>query len=351
VPASTPRRPLRTRPIPGTGPYRVARLVRGRLALLTRNPYFRPRPDEGRPDGFADRVAMTMGKERANLAATERGQLDLVRLLETATARRLAALRTRVGTRLHSGSFALTEYAWLNTRAPPFDDPRVRRALNLAIDRGKVADLVGGPDAGSPTCQLLPVGLPGYRPTCPFTRGSPAAGAAAAPDRAEARRLITASGARGAAVEVWTYRDRRRLGRHLVGVLGGLGFRARLRVFAKGEGEIAAVFDRRDRPQVGIMGWVADFPESAGFLRALVSCDGGFNLSHFCDRGVDAAIDRAEAAGGVGPAWERVERRIAAHAPIVPLVNRRLVAVTSARAGNVQFHPLAGVLLDQMWVR
>ena len=70
-----------------------------------------------------------------------------------------------------------------------------------------------------------------------------------------------------------------------------------------------------------------------------------------CDRRVDAAINRAQAAGGTGAAWQRVERRIAAHAPLVPLISRRQVAVTSARAGNVQFHPLTGVLLDQIWVR
>ena len=248
---------------------------------------------------------MTMGEESANLSAAERGQLDLVRLFATASSERFAALRTPIGARLHSGSFAMTEYAWLNTQSPPFDDPRVRRALNLAIDRGKVAELTGGREAGSPTCQVLPVGLPGYRPVCPFTLAPSPSGAWAAPDRAEARRLITASGSRGTPVEVWTYRDRRELGRHLAGVLRDLGFRTRLRVFAEGEEEIAAVFDRRQRSQVGIMGWVADFPESAGFLRTLVACDGGFNLSHFCDRRVDAAINRAQAAGGTGAAWQR----------------------------------------------
>jgi ABC-type transport system substrate-binding protein len=242
------------------------------------------------------------------------------------------------------------EYAWLNVRAAPFNDPRVRRALNLAVDRGRVADLTGGREAGSPTCQLLPAALPGYRPTCPFAVARSPAGGWVAPDRAEAERLVAASGARGVPVEVWTYTERRELGLYLAGVLKDLGFHSRLRVFAKGEHLIAAVFDRRQRSQVGIMGWFADFPEPAGFMRALVACDGGLNLSHFCEPAIDAAIT-APRAHGPGQRGGRVERRIASSAPLVPLVTHRLLVVTSARAGNVRIHPLNGVLLEQIWVR
>jgi hypothetical protein len=77
-----------------------------------------------------------------------------------------------------------------------------------------------------------------------------------------------------------------------------------------------------------------------------------FNLSHFCDRRVDAAIDRAQAGGaGARAAWERIERQIARSAPAVPFTNRRLVAVTSRRTGDGQFHPILGVLLDHVGAR
>jgi hypothetical protein len=35
----------------------------------------------------------------------------------------------------------------------------------------------------------------------------------------------------------------------------------------------------------------------------------------------------------------------------VPLITGRTAVITSRRAGNVQFLPLTGVLLDQVWVR
>jgi hypothetical protein len=68
-------------------------------------------------------------------------------------------------------------------------------------------------------------------------------------------------------------------------------------------------------------------------------------------RGIDTAIDSAQAAGAAaGDAWRRIGLRIAAQAPVVRLRNLRLVAVVSKRAGNVRFSPLTSALFEQMGV-
>ena len=354
TPADTPRIPLRIHPPPGTGPYRIEQIVPDRRALLTRNPYFESAERE-RPAGFADRVEVEMGDERDQAEDVERGRLDVATVYAPATGA-TAALRTRLGARLRSGPFAMTEYAWLNTSAPPFDDQRVRQALNLAVDRGRIVDLTGGTESADPTCQLLPPGLPGYRPVCSFTLAPSPAGAWKGADRARAQALIAQSGARGTPIEVWAWPERASVGRYLAQVLTGLGFPAHVRVFkglgGKGLGEsIEAVGRPGERPQIGLGGWIADSPDPAAFLRALIGCDAEFNLSSFCDPAIDTAITRAEAAEAEGSsAWQRIERQVAQRAPVVPLTTRRYVVVTSSRAGNVQFHPLYGVLLDQIWV-
>jgi peptide/nickel transport system substrate-binding protein len=356
TPADTPRTPLRTHPPPGTGPYRIEQIIPNRRALLARNPYFEA-AERDRPAGFADRVEVEMGDERDQAEDVERGRLDVATVYAPATGA-TAALRTRLGARLRSGPFAMTEFAWLNTSAPPFDDQRVRQALNLAVDRGRIVDLTGGTESADSTCQLLPPGLPGYRPVCSFTLAPSPAGAWKGVDLARAQALIARSGARGTPIEVWAWPARASVGRYLAEVLTGLGLPARVRVFkgrgssAAGLGEsIEAVGRPGERPQIGLNGWIADSPDSAAFLRALIGCEGELNLSSFCDQAIDTAIARAEAAGAEGSsAWQRIERQIAQRAPVVPLTTRRYVVVISSRAGNVQFHLLNGVLLDQIWV-
>lgn len=349
TPADTPRTVLRDAPPPGTGPYRLDQVVPDRGAVLTRNPYF-DTARQSAPPGFADRIEVEMGDEREQADAVEENRLDVGTVFAPASGS-TAALRTRLGARVYSGAYAMTEYAWLNTKAPPFDDPSVRRALNLAVDRARVVDLTGGPESADPTCQLLAPGLPGYRPVCSFTVASSPAGAWTGPDPARADQLIAKSGAGGTPVEVWTWPDRASTGRYLAEVLTGLGFPAHARVFKDIGEELMAAQQPGEHPQIGLNGWIADSPDSALFLRTLIGCGGDFNLSAFCDPAIDAAIDRAEAAGPEGSSsWQRIERQIAESAPVVPLTTRRYVLVTSARAGNVQFNPFYGVLLDQIWV-
>jgi peptide/nickel transport system substrate-binding protein len=103
--------------------------------------------------------------------------------------------------RVHPVPEQATELMFLNVLRPPFDDVRVRQALNYAVDRKRVAALRGSAFA-RPTCQLVPPTVSGYRPYCPYTAAPDASGDWKAPDLAKARALIRASGTRGQKVVV-----------------------------------------------------------------------------------------------------------------------------------------------------
>ena len=351
VPAGTPARAARTRAVPGTGPYTIERWVPGKGGLLVRNPHFDV-SSRDRPDGFPDEIAIQIEKPRAQVAAVERGAADIALLPREI--RGVTALRRRYGARLRTDPNLGTGYAFLNVRTPPFDDPRVRRALNYAVDRERVAKLFGSREIHQPTCQLLPPYFPGYVPTCRYTVNPNPAGTWIGPDLATARRLVAASGTRGMKVEFWGARPWGAVGRYFRSLLNALGYRGELRTFddlylisesASGE--------PRPRPQLGLWGWGAISTAPYDFLRWLVSCGGDFNLSRFCDPKLDALMKRAARARGTEATelWRRVESSLADQAPTVPLASDNNISLTAARVGNYQYHPLWGPLIEQLWVR
>ena len=176
--------PTDSGPIPGTGPYRIARYVPNELVDLRRNPHFRERAPAARPDGFPDRIVWEIGRDPAqSVDDVIAGRADFTE--DHLTSTQLKTLRLQSPDRLHTGTIAGTEFAWLNTRARPFDDIQVRRALAFAVDRGALARQWPG---ARPLCQILPATVPGHVPYCPYTRRPNQAGEWSAPDLARARR-------------------------------------------------------------------------------------------------------------------------------------------------------------------
>jgi peptide/nickel transport system substrate-binding protein len=253
-----------------------------------------------------------------------------------------------------------TTFAFLNTRVPPFDDVRVRRAVSYAADRAAFARAVGGPDRAQPTCQVLPPNFPGYRPYCPFTLRPGPSGVWSHPDPPKARRLVAASGTRGAKVTVWIPANRRPEGRLFVTLLSQLGYPARPK-YLDNDPYYTEIGDPRQRIQAGVLSWQADFPAAwdfiAFFFRCPVQASGAnTNPSQFCDPGIDRQINRALALEATDPAaatslWSRLDREVVDRAPMVPLVNPKQVDFLSSRVGNYEYNPQLGMLLDQLWVR
>jgi peptide/nickel transport system substrate-binding protein len=268
------------------------------------------------------------------------------------------ALELAAPNRVHAGPAPTTSYLFVNVRARPFNDTRVRRALSFAVDRRRMVELAGGSGLASLSCQVLPPGLPGYAPTCPFTRDASPGGRWSAPDLERARRLIAASGTRGARVQVWGLPKYAAVTRYAGEVLRRLGYRVRVRVPSIA-GFFDYVNDSRHHAQVGFTGWIADYltPSSffdpfrcAHFVRNSRTNE---NVSQFCDHAVDAGYDAALAARGAGAnaRWAALDRRVSAAAPAIPLFNRRTLLLVSDRVGNAQMQQQLGPLLDQFWVR
>jgi YVTN family beta-propeller protein len=347
VPVGTPARDVGSHPVPATGPYMIAAYRKERYVRLERNPAFHEWSAEAQPNGYPDvivwRFGSTSGQEAMKIV--ERGDADYALPGYVAPAQ-LNRIATRYPSQLHVSTGPLTSHFFLNGRVPPFDDVRVRRAVNLAFDREAFVRQTTSSLVASPTCQLLPPASPGFRRHCPY-----GAGGAASLDAA--RRLVRSSETAGDRVAVWVPSPVAAQGRYMVSVLDSLGYRARLRAVAP-DRYFQEVLVPTTRAQVAYYSWGALYPSAASFLQEQFAC--GAFVPGFCNRRIDAEIDRASAVQAHDPPaatllWQQVEQDILAQAPVVPTSNPRNVDFVSKRLGNYQYHPRWGFLITQAWVK
>ena len=130
LPAHVPLAEHRSRCI-GTGPFKFKEWKRGQSVELVRNPdYF----VKGRP--YLDGVRYTVIVERGTrVAALQAGQIDVAYPGETTLSIAEQLRKAVPGMVLTETASNVSENLLLNTRKPPFNNVKVRRALSFAIDR------------------------------------------------------------------------------------------------------------------------------------------------------------------------------------------------------------------------
>lgn len=364
VPEGVPWHDVGRRPVPATGPYMIESYLPGRSLRLVRNPYFRAWSRAAQPDGYVDAIELRLGLAGDRIvSAIERGSLDwgIYDVPFAPPSDRLHEILTRHPALVHANALPEVSYLIMNTREPPFDDVRVRRALNFAIDRNVLVERNGGPELARPTCQTLPPGIPGYRRYCPYTVNPDPTGAYSGPDVAKAARLVDKSGTRGMRVRVLTDPGAPDTA-HVVAVLRRLGYRASAWPVA-GERYNRLASNSRNRVQISVGGTITDYPAASNIIATWLSCgsyrpqsDLNGNRAAFCDPTVEAMVKRARRLEASRPEaaerlWSRIDRAIVDRAPWLPTVNLRTIDFVSERVDNYLFHPQWGMLLDQLRIR
>jgi peptide/nickel transport system substrate-binding protein len=355
--------------LPATGPYKIASYDAKRgVVRLVRNPRFRLWSAAAQPDGFPDRIVERYGYTgESAVRAVERGKADLTAdgPDQTWSPQLASGLSTRYASRLFSAPHSVTAAVWLNTRRAPFDDLRVRRAFQFAVDRNHLLALAGGPGTARIGCQVLPPNTDGYRAYCPYTVHPNGAGTYTGPDLAKARQLVAASGTKGQRITLWFYDIPigRRNGAYLVSVLRSLGYDARLETVPH-----TGSAWRPDR-QAGVGGWSSDYPAAGQFFLPIFTCRSyspdpnvNVNTAGLCNRRIDAEINRARSLQVSDPPtasalWTKIDHEITDLAPWVVLRAGNAVDFTSQRVGNytpcwlAYWNGTTGACLDQLWVR
>ncbi|MBY5458422.1 ABC transporter substrate-binding protein [Rhizobium leguminosarum] len=254
------------------------------------------------------------------------------------------------GEQLHTG------YITLNTKVKPFDNVKVRQALNMAINKDRITRILNG--RATPANQPLPPLMPGYDKA--FT--------GYAYDVAKAKALLAEAGYPDGFETVLysTNTDPQpRIAQAIQQDLAAIGVKAEVRALAQAN-VISAGGTEGEAPMIwsGGMAWIADFPDPSNFYGPILGCagavPGGWNWSWYCNADLDkravaadSMSDPAKAAERTA-AWGKIFTDIMADAPWVPVINERRVVAKSLRMGgadNIYIDPTRVINYDAIYVK
>jgi peptide/nickel transport system substrate-binding protein len=326
VPPGTPMRDQSFDPPPATGPYAITSAgLRG--WNYQRNPEWQG--SDGKlmpqiPGGHVDRIDISVIRnQQTQVKELKDGRLDW--LFDPPPANRTRDVAAgNDGMQLRSEPTLSTYYFWLNTQKAPFDDLKVRQAVNYAVDPAALRRIYSG--QLETTDQILPPGMSGYRKFDLYPH-----------DMQKARRLMREADPSDRQITVWTDSEspNNLAGIYYASVLEDLGFHVQLKIVP-----VFAYFTkigshRTANLDTGFADWYQDYPHPSDFFEPLLAAKptpfDNSNFAHlvatYLNRKV-AALDRRS-----GPvdeaAYAKLDRDYMKLAPIVPYGTRILDAAFS----------------------
>jgi len=316
----------------GTGAFSLLEWKLGQRLVFQKNPdYF----NQGLP--YLDGITFEVGQDPSvALLRLEKGEVDIAgdgvppaRFLQFRKDPKFKDMLV-VGDQLHTG------YLTLKTTLAPFDNLKVRQAVNMAISKDRIVRIING--RATPANQPLPPAMPGYDEAY---EGYPY-------DVEGAKKLLAEAGFKdGFDTELYVMNTdpQPRIAQSIQQDLAKVGIRAQIKSLAQAN-VIAAGSEKDQAPMVwsGGMAWIADFPDPSNFWGPILGCagavEGGWNWSLYCNKELDALAAKAD--GMAKPEqeaerialWKKIFIDTMADAPWVPIFNEQRFSVRSARMGG-----------------
>ncbi|GIK98641.1 MAG: peptide ABC transporter substrate-binding protein [Alphaproteobacteria bacterium] len=319
-----------THPV-GTGAFKLREWTLGQRVVFERNPdYYR----EGVP--YLDEITFEIGQEpTVALLRLQRGEVDILGDgIPPAQFAEVMADPANEGLIVEGGQLH-TGYVTMNVTQPPFDDVRVRQAVNMAINKDRVVRIIN--NRAVPANQPLPPAMPGYDTAY---EGYPF-------DVAKAKELLAEAGhPDGFATELYAMNTdpNPRIAQAIQQDLAQIGITAELKSLA--QATVIEAGGNGTAPMIwsGGMAWIADFPDPSNFYGPILGCggavEGGWNWAKYCNEALDARAAEADAMVGDDKAaarleaWRSIFIDIMKDAPWAPVFNEQRFTMHSARLGG-----------------
>ena len=343
VPGDTPFRNMTRNPPPGVGPYKITSSVPNRGFTLEKVPEFADFGIEDVPTGHLDKIDVTIVKNQ------QRQTDDIINnevdyLIDPPPADRMREVQDKADGRFEPYVTNSTYYVFMNTREKPFDDERVRQAVNFAIDKRAMQRIFGGLLA--PSCNFLPPGMKGYQKIEPCPYGDPTQ----EPDLEKARQLIQEAGAEGTQVTVWGNDEdpSKPVTEYVADVMNQIGLDARPRI-VEASVYFQTIGNQKTKAQAGFANWFQDFPHPANFMflinGASIQETNNQNFGNVDDQEINDLIDGADKNTDLDAAatdYAEADRLAVERGYIAPYGNRQLTKLVSDRVywESVVAHPV-----------
>jgi len=314
----------------GTGAFKFVEWVPGQNIKLERNKdYYRA----GVP--YLDNVTFEFGQDpTVAVLRLKKGEIDIVgdgippaqfaEIMADPASKDLIA----EGNQLHTG------YVTMNVTQAPFDNVKVRQAVNMAINKERIVRLIN--NRAVPASQALPPAMPGYNAD---NKGYPY-------DPEAAKKLLAEAGATEISTELYAMNvdPNPRIAQAIQQDLAAVGIKADIKSLA--QAEVIAAGGAGKAPMIwsGGMAWIADFPDPANFYYGILGCagavDGGWNWSRYCNKALDERAAKADAmvkgdqaAARIGE-WKAIFDDVLKDAPWAPIFNEKRFTYHSERLGG-----------------
>lgn len=316
----------------GTGAFKLADWTIGQKLVFEKNAdYWRP----GVP--YLDSITFEVGQEPiVALLRLQKGEVDVPgdgippAKFNEVMGNPDEAKQVVEGGQLHTG------YITLNVEMAPFDKVEVRQAINMAINKDRIVQMING--RATPATQPLPPSMPGYTKDYagyPF-------------DPAKAKEMLAEAGLPdGFETELYVMNTdpNPRIAQAIQQDLAAIGVKADIKALAQAN-VIEAGGTPKTAPMIwsGGMAWIADFPDPSNFYGPILGCagavEGGWNWSWYCNKDLDAMATEADSI--TDPAkqderlqkWSDVYMKVMEDAPWVPVFNENRYTMKSTRMGG-----------------
>jgi peptide/nickel transport system substrate-binding protein len=344
LPAKTPDEDLSADPPPATGPYVITSAKPGSGWEYERNPQWAQ--SNGKlmpqiPSGHVDKIKIqVLRNPQTEVNQVIGGSLDWMGN-QVPPDRYQEILSKYEGSQFRVEPTVSTYFFWMNTTVAPFDDLKVRQAVNYAIDPRALERIYSGRLEGSQ--QILPTGMPGGAKLDLYPH-----------DLAKAKELIAEADPSDREITVWTETEppSNDVGAYYQGVLQELGFKVTLKILSPDN--YFTVIGNGSTPDLdtGWANWFEDYPHPNDFLQPLVAEESiaptnGTNLSRFADPQLSKKITELgeEPLGAKQEAaYAQLDKEFMEEAPMAPYGSSTSSTFVSSAINleNVIYNPTFG---------